>query len=181
MMTTIPLTSPTRTCISLVSSSGWCNRARLTPGVKRIEAISGSLGKWGKVSAFFGIFVLAYSYSLDSVSRQSSPSGQADPKSMRYTLQGYATASFGQHSLLTTLGVLSGVIGAAAQVSKVHRRVETSAHSSPSPPRSPTLSAVSSCSASLCSSTLSALSSRRPVTACRLTLAESFSTSWATP
>jgi len=36
---------------------------------------------------------------------------------MRYTLQGYATASFGQHSLLTTLGVLSGVIGAAAQVS----------------------------------------------------------------
>jgi len=70
MMTTTPLTSPTRTCISLVSSSGWCNRARLTPGVKRIEAISGSLGKWGKVSAFFGIFVLAYSYSLDSVSCQ---------------------------------------------------------------------------------------------------------------
>ena len=50
-------------------------------------------------------------------------------QSIRYTLQGYATSSFAAHSLLTTMGVLQGVIGAAGQpiaakLSDVFGRVE---------------------------------------------------------
>jgi hypothetical protein len=36
---------------------------------------------------------------------------------VRYTYQGYATASYAQHSLLSTITVVRSVIGAAAQVS----------------------------------------------------------------
>lgn len=50
-------------------------------------------------------------------------------QSIRYTFQGYATSSYGAHTLLTTMGVLQGVIGAAGQpvaakLSDVFGRVE---------------------------------------------------------
>lgn len=84
-------------------------------GVKRIEAIGAQLGKYTRPLAFFGVLLLAYAMSIDG--------------SIRFTLQGYATSDFSVHSLLTTMGVLQGVIGAAGQpiaakLSDVFGRVE---------------------------------------------------------
>ncbi|KAE8353486.1 major facilitator superfamily domain-containing protein [Aspergillus coremiiformis] len=85
------------------------------PGVKRIEAISSQLGLVARISLFFGIFLVAYVYSLD---------GQ-----LRATYQPLATSSYGQHSLLVTINVLRSVIAAAAQptaakIADVFGRVE---------------------------------------------------------
>jgi SIT family siderophore-iron:H+ symporter-like MFS transporter len=125
--------SLTRTCILLVSSSHlyiaiWND----TAGVKRIEATSAQLGKKSRPLAFFGVLLIAYAISIDGVSLPYSTSNTmkcADAQSIRYTLQTYATSSYGQHSLLITMGVLQGVIGAAGQpvaakISDVVGRVE---------------------------------------------------------
>ncbi|PGH16710.1 hypothetical protein AJ79_01583 [Helicocarpus griseus UAMH5409] len=72
-----------------------------SPGVTRIEVISSYFTLPNRVLFFFGIFIVAYAYGLDGT--------------IRITYQPNATASFGKHSLLATVGVLRGVIGAAAQ------------------------------------------------------------------
>ncbi|EDN05031.1 conserved hypothetical protein [Histoplasma mississippiense (nom. inval.)] len=72
-----------------------------SPGVARVEVISRYFTLPDKVLFFFGIFLLAYAYGLDGT--------------IRYTYQPYAVASYAQHSLLATVNVLRGVIGAAAQ------------------------------------------------------------------
>lgn len=82
------------------------------------------------------MFLVAYAMSIDGVSFAYSFMAAVFrsvvltlPQSIRYTLQGYATSSFAAHSLLTTMGVLQGVIGAAGQpiaakLSDVFGRVE---------------------------------------------------------
>ncbi|KAK2737879.1 Siderophore transporter [Onygenales sp. PD_40] len=72
-----------------------------SPGVSRVEAISRYFTLPDRILFFFGIFLIAYVYGLDGT--------------IRGVYQPYAVASYGQHSLLATVGVLRGVIGAAAQ------------------------------------------------------------------
>ncbi|EPE03131.1 siderophore iron transporter 1 [Ophiostoma piceae UAMH 11346] len=70
-------------------------------GVSRIEALSSILTTKDRVAIFFGVFLIAYAYGLDGT--------------VRYTFQAYATASYAQHSLLSSINVLRSVIAAAAQ------------------------------------------------------------------
>ncbi|KAG7530604.1 hypothetical protein FFLO_04906 [Filobasidium floriforme] len=72
-----------------------------SPGVRRMEAINAHLKTWERWALFFGVFLVTYVYGLDGT--------------VRYTYQGYATASYAQHSLLSTITVVRSVIGAAAQ------------------------------------------------------------------
>lgn len=72
-----------------------------SPGVRRIEAISSCFTTWHKAALFFGVFLIAYAYGLDG--------------STRFTFQGYATASFSQHSLLAAINVVRSIVAAAAQ------------------------------------------------------------------
>ncbi|KAL4778433.1 major facilitator superfamily domain-containing protein [Aspergillus varians] len=73
----------------------------ISPGVKRIELINTQLGLWGRVAMFVGIWLIAYVYGLDG--------------GVRNTYQPLATASYHNHSLLSTVQVLRSVIAAAAQ------------------------------------------------------------------
>ena len=73
----------------------------ISPGVKRIEALSQHISCTERVILFIGIFIVAYVYSLDI--------------SLRYAYQPVATDSFQTHSLLATISVLRSVIAAAAQ------------------------------------------------------------------
>jgi SIT family siderophore-iron:H+ symporter-like MFS transporter len=72
-----------------------------SPGVQRIEAISASLTKIDRVFLFLGVLLIAYAYGLDGT--------------LRYSYQPTATSSYANHSLLSTIGTLRGVIAAAAQ------------------------------------------------------------------
>lgn len=72
-----------------------------SPGVARAEAIRSMLTTADRVWLFFGVFLIAFSYSLDSFTR--------------YTYQSYATSSFTAHSLLATVNTVRTVIAAAAQ------------------------------------------------------------------
>ncbi|KAL3457410.1 major facilitator superfamily domain-containing protein [Aspergillus heterothallicus] len=72
-----------------------------SPGVKRIELINQQFGLWARVALFSGIWLIAYVYGLDGT--------------VRYVYQPQATASYSEHSLLSTIAVLRAVIAAAAQ------------------------------------------------------------------
>ncbi|EEH35469.2 siderophore iron transporter 1 [Paracoccidioides lutzii Pb01] len=72
-----------------------------SPGVARIKIISDHFTLSTRILFFFGIFIVAYAYGLDGT--------------IRLSFQPLAVASYSQHSLLATVGVLRGVIGAAAQ------------------------------------------------------------------
>ncbi|KAH0841704.1 hypothetical protein AYO21_01064 [Fonsecaea monophora] len=75
--------------------------AEKSPGVARIEAINQVLTRTDRVFLFIGVFLIAYAYGLDGITR--------------YTYQTTATASMGHHSLLATINTLRAVIAAAAQ------------------------------------------------------------------
>lgn len=88
---------------------------KTSPGVQRMEAISKHITFKDRILLFITIFVLAYAYTLDNT--------------LRYTFQTYATASYGQHSLLATVAVIRGVAAAAGQptaakIADVFGRVE---------------------------------------------------------
>ncbi|KAL4783351.1 major facilitator superfamily domain-containing protein [Aspergillus varians] len=72
-----------------------------SPGVVRIEAIANQLTPITRTILFVGIFFLGYSFGLDAVLRQ--------------VYQTNATASYDDHSLLSTLNVIRTVFAAAAQ------------------------------------------------------------------
>ncbi|GMM56150.1 siderophore transporter [Maudiozyma humilis] len=55
-----------------------------------------------RVMLFFSLFLIAYAYGLDG--------------NIRYTFQAYATSSYSQHSLLSTVNCIKAVIAAAGQV-----------------------------------------------------------------
>ncbi|KAF9895085.1 Siderophore transporter [Aspergillus nanangensis] len=77
------------------------NGATDSPGVKRIEVISAQLTLVARIFLFFGVFLIAYVYGLDGMTR--------------FTFQATATSYFEKHSLLSTINVLRSVIAAAAQ------------------------------------------------------------------
>jgi hypothetical protein len=81
----------------------------VSPAVDRIEATLAHITYANKLWVFFGIFLVSYSYGLDSI--------------LRYSYQPIAVSSLGDHSLLATVSVVRAVIGAAAQVhsSRPHR------------------------------------------------------------
>lgn len=86
-----------------------------SPGVQRVAVISNYFRLPDRILFFFGIFLIAYAYGLDGA--------------LRFQYQAYATESFSNHSLLSTVGVLRGVIAAAAQptaakIADVFGRVE---------------------------------------------------------
>jgi SIT family siderophore-iron:H+ symporter-like MFS transporter len=72
-----------------------------SPGVVRIEAIASHLTSITRTILFVSIFFLGYSFGLDAV--------------LRGVYQTYATASYGNHSLLSTVNVIRTVFAAAAQ------------------------------------------------------------------
>ncbi|KAK7421268.1 ferrioxamine B transporter [Neonectria magnoliae] len=86
-----------------------------SPGVIRIQAISSAITTKDRVFIFLGVFLVAYAYGLDGT--------------LRSTFQPYATSSFANHSLVSTVATLRAVIAAAAQptsakIADVFGRVE---------------------------------------------------------
>lgn len=72
-----------------------------SPGVKRIEALASTYSNSSILFLLFAIFLAAYFYDLDGT--------------IRYTYQSAATSDLGVLGLLSTIGVLRSIIGAAAQ------------------------------------------------------------------
>lgn len=70
-------------------------------GIRRVEIISSQYGKVGKFFVFFCLFLVGYSYGLDS--------------SVRYQFQSFAQSSYGTHSLIATINIATSVIAVAAQ------------------------------------------------------------------
>ncbi|KAI1129620.1 siderochrome-iron transporter MirC [Nemania abortiva] len=84
-------------------------------GVRGIEAISMVWSKWGLIAAYFGIFLMAFTTSLE---------GQ-----VTYSVVAFATSSFSSHSLIATVYVIQGVVNAVikppmAKVADVFGRLE---------------------------------------------------------
>ncbi|KAH6987116.1 major facilitator superfamily domain-containing protein [Ilyonectria destructans] len=70
-------------------------------GVPRMEALNNELTFPERCCLFVSIFLVSYAYVMDAVTRS--------------TYQGYATSSYSQHSLLSTINVIRGVIAAVIQ------------------------------------------------------------------
>lgn len=71
-------------------------------GVRKAELMTAQYQGWKWVGLFyFAAFLCSYVYSLDG--------------NVRYTFQTYATSSYSQHSLLTTVNVIRAVVAAASQ------------------------------------------------------------------
>ncbi|KAK0732874.1 major facilitator superfamily domain-containing protein [Apiosordaria backusii] len=84
-------------------------------GVRRIEAVSRTWSKRGLVIAYLGIFFMAFTTSLE---------GQ-----VTYSLAAFAVSSFNNHSLLSTVYVVQGVVNAVikppmAKIADVFGRLE---------------------------------------------------------
>ncbi|KAL1405622.1 hypothetical protein Q8F55_009261 [Vanrija albida] len=72
-----------------------------SPGVARIEAISSMFKRWHFWVLFVGIFLVSFSYGLDSATH--------------YTFQNYAVAAFQNSGKISTIGVVRGIVAAASQ------------------------------------------------------------------
>ncbi|KAH7038096.1 major facilitator superfamily domain-containing protein [Microdochium trichocladiopsis] len=84
-------------------------------GVKAIEAISMTWTKWGLIAAYFSIFLMAFTTSLE---------GQ-----VTYSVVAFATSAFGEHSLISTVYTIQGVVNAVikppmAKIADVFGRLE---------------------------------------------------------
>ncbi|KAL3484368.1 major facilitator superfamily domain-containing protein [Aspergillus germanicus] len=84
-----------------LSDAGSRQLADKSPGVVRIDAIADNLGPVTRTILFTGLFLLGYAFGLDAV--------------LRNVYQTYATASYRDHSLLSTVNVIRTVFAAAAQ------------------------------------------------------------------
>ncbi|SPQ22906.1 fc97c650-8b70-42ea-b808-b241e2f19505 [Thermothielavioides terrestris] len=84
-------------------------------GVRRIEAVSRTWSTWGLVMAYVSILLMAFTVSLE---------GQ-----VTYSLAAFAVSSFNNHSLLSTVYVVQGVVNAVikppmAKIADVFGRLE---------------------------------------------------------
>ncbi|KAH6624619.1 major facilitator superfamily domain-containing protein [Chaetomium sp. MPI-SDFR-AT-0129] len=84
-------------------------------GVRRIEVLARTWSKWGLVVAYLSIFLMAFTVSLE---------GQ-----VTYSLTAFAVSSFNNHSLLSTVFVVQGVVNAVikppmAKLADVFGRLE---------------------------------------------------------
>lgn len=73
----------------------------ISSGVARIEAIESQLRTYERYLLYFSIFLVGYTYGLDA--------------RMRNVYQAYATSSYSQHALLSTINVIRSVIAASIQ------------------------------------------------------------------
>ncbi|CAO3618017.1 unnamed protein product [Cunninghamella blakesleeana] len=73
----------------------------LSEGVQKIEAVSSTLTRPRLAFLLFGIFLVAYAYTLDSKTRS--------------VFQSHATDSFKKHSLISTINLVQSVSAAAIQ------------------------------------------------------------------
>ncbi|KAJ5616659.1 hypothetical protein N7537_001773 [Penicillium hordei] len=71
------------------------------PGAARMKALYSSLTIVERTAIFFSIFFIGFAYGLDNI--------------LRGTYEPYATSSFGEHSLLSTINVILSVVAAASQ------------------------------------------------------------------
>lgn len=71
------------------------------PGIVHMEAFNEQITTAERVMLFSSMFVVGFAFGLDAL--------------VRSTYQGYATSSYSQHSLLSTINVIRGVIAAASQ------------------------------------------------------------------
>ncbi|CAI4059659.1 hypothetical protein N7582_001401 [Saccharomyces uvarum] len=75
----------------------------IDPGVRNIEIYAEQYSRpLYRAGLFFSIFLIAYAYGLDG--------------GIRYTFQAYATSSYSQHSLLSTVNCIKTVIAAVGQI-----------------------------------------------------------------
>ncbi|KAL2188450.1 MFS general substrate transporter [Thermothelomyces heterothallicus CBS 203.75] len=84
-------------------------------GVRRIEAVARTWSRWGLMVAYTSIFLMAFTISLE---------GQ-----VTYSLAAFAVSSFNNHSLLSTVYVVQGVVNAVikppmAKLADVFGRLE---------------------------------------------------------
>ncbi|KAL2139358.1 hypothetical protein VTI28DRAFT_5297 [Corynascus sepedonium] len=84
-------------------------------GVRRIEAVARTWSRWGLMVAYMSIFLMAFTVSLE---------GQ-----VTYSLAAFAVSSFNNHSLLSTVYVVQGVVNAVikppmAKLADVFGRLE---------------------------------------------------------
>ncbi|KAI6548737.1 hypothetical protein MCOR09_011675, partial [Pyricularia oryzae] len=84
-------------------------------GVKAMEAVSMTWSKWGLIVAYLGIFLMAFSTSLEAQTT--------------FSYSAFATSSFQSHSLLSTVTVVQSVVLAVmkpimSKVSDVTGRLE---------------------------------------------------------
>ncbi|KAK4169369.1 siderophore iron transporter mirC [Cladorrhinum sp. PSN259] len=94
---------------------GAADEPDLQDGVLRIEAVSRTWSKTGLIIAYLGIFLMAFTTSLE---------GQ-----VTYSLAAFAVSSFNNHSLLSTVYVVQGVVNAVikppmAKIADVFGRLE---------------------------------------------------------
>ncbi|OQD71821.1 hypothetical protein PENPOL_c001G01558 [Penicillium polonicum] len=71
------------------------------PGAARMKALYSSLTILERTAIFSSIFIVGFAYGLDNI--------------LRGTYEPYATSSFGEHSLLSTINVILSVVAAASQ------------------------------------------------------------------
>ncbi|KAJ5482526.1 hypothetical protein N7475_001338 [Penicillium sp. IBT 31633x] len=72
-----------------------------SPGTARMRAMYSSITYVERFTIISGIFLVGFAYGLDNL--------------LRNTYKPYATASFGEHSLLATINVILSVVAAASQ------------------------------------------------------------------
>ncbi|KAK4239623.1 major facilitator superfamily-domain-containing protein [Achaetomium macrosporum] len=106
---------PTAVPDSPESSSASDTASDVQDGVRQIEAVSRTWSKWGLVIAYMSIFLMAFTISLE---------GQ-----VTYSLAAFAVSSFNNHSLLSTVYVVQGVVNAVikppmAKIADVFGRLE---------------------------------------------------------
>ncbi|KAL2137179.1 hypothetical protein VTI74DRAFT_7726 [Chaetomium olivicolor] len=97
------------------SDAGTDDDSDVQDGVRRIEAVSRTWSNWGLVIAYVSIFLMAFTVSLE---------GQ-----VTYSLAAFAVSSFNNHSLLSTVYVVQGVVNAVikppmAKIADVFGRLE---------------------------------------------------------
>lgn len=91
-----------------------------SPGAARIRALYSSLTIVERIAIFSSVFIIGFAYGLDNL--------------LRSTYEPYATSSFGEHSLLSTINVILSVVAAASQptaakIADIFGRVELVAFS----------------------------------------------------
>ncbi|GAB1320273.1 hypothetical protein MFIFM68171_10483 [Madurella fahalii] len=101
--------------ISITPESDSDDGSDVQDGVRRIEAVSRTWSKWGLMVAYMSIFLMAFTVSLE---------GQ-----VTYSLAAFAVSSFNNHSLLSTVYVIQGVVNAVikppmAKIADVFGRLE---------------------------------------------------------
>ncbi|KAK4106255.1 MFS general substrate transporter [Parathielavia hyrcaniae] len=100
---------------SAASCSASDTSSDVQDGVRRIEVVARTWSKWALVIAYLSIFLMAFTVSLE---------GQ-----VTYSLAAFAVSSFNNHSLLSTVYVVQGVVNAVikppmAKIADVFGRLE---------------------------------------------------------